>query len=83
MLRSPLERILENSGRRHRKACSSFGLTPASECLEERQLLTADVVLQWNDVLLDLKQATFSRLFGVKNRAAANGNERVVGMTLS
>ena len=53
MLRSPLERILENSGRRHRKACSSFGLTPASECLEERQLLTADVVLQWNDVLLD------------------------------
>ncbi len=25
----------------------------AAECMEERQLLTADMVLQWNDVLLD------------------------------
>ena len=30
-----------------------------------------------------LKQATSSRLFGVKNRAAANRNERVAGVTLS
>ena len=33
--------------------------------------------------LLALKQATSSRLFGVNNRAAANGNERVAGVTLS
>ena len=32
---------------------------------------------------LDLKQATSSRLFGVNNRAAANENERVAGVTLS
>lgn len=32
---------------------------------------------------LALKQATSSRLFGVKNRAAANGNERVAGVTMS
>ncbi len=32
---------------------------------------------------LGLKQATSSRQFGDKNRAAANGNERVVGVTLS
>ena len=34
-------------------------------------------------VTLALKQATSSLLFGAKNRAAANRNERVVGVTLS
>ena len=38
--------------RRKFARCHSNGIS-ASECLEERQLLTADMVLQWNDVLLD------------------------------
>jgi hypothetical protein len=36
-----------------------------------------------NSMELVLKQATSSRLFGVKKRAAANENERVAGVTLS
>ncbi len=53
MLQSSLCRINRASNRSRRFARSHSNGIVSSECLEERQLLTADMVLQWNDVLLD------------------------------
>jgi len=53
MLTSLFERISGSSPPRRRFACRRSSEIIASECLEERQLLTADMVLRWNDILLD------------------------------
>ena len=52
---------------------------------DEHQAIQDDMQAQLNlfSATLGLKQATSTRLFGVKNRAAVNRNERVVGVTLS
>ena len=54
--------------------------TARKQRLPEISLLTIMIL---TGVSLVLKQATSSLLFGAKNRAAANRNERVVGVTLS
>ncbi len=53
MLSSLIGRITGSATFRRKKAVFVSGEFVAAECLEERQLLTADMVLQWNDVLLD------------------------------
>ena len=57
--------------------------TGVAVLLIKRVSFACNVAAVASSAMLVLKQATSSRLFGVKNRAAANRNERVAGVTLS